>query len=79
MPNANKNEIKRVEITIGNILRWGVLISAAIMIAGLLLFMLKGGLGYPNGYYAKSFRQIWDGLIQLKPYAVMMLGIFAVM
>lgn len=77
MPNANKKEIKRVEITIGNILRWGVLISAAIMIAGLLLFILKGGLGYPKGYYAKSFRQIWEGLIQLKPYSVMMLGIFA--
>ncbi|CAJ1189420.1 DUF1634 domain-containing protein [Fructilactobacillus sanfranciscensis] len=77
MPNANKNEIKRVEITIGNILRWGVLISAAIMIAGLLLFILKGGLGYPKGYYAKSFHQIWEGLIQLKPYSVMMLGIFA--
>ncbi|WP_413626956.1 DUF1634 domain-containing protein [Fructilactobacillus vespulae] len=79
--NTNKTEqqaeIKRVEGIIGKILRWGVIIASAIMILGLLLFLLKGGLGYSDNYYAKSFGEIWTGIIQLKPYSMMMLGIFA--
>ncbi|WP_429971436.1 DUF1634 domain-containing protein [Fructilactobacillus sp. Tb1] len=74
---STKSEIKRVEQTIGEILRWGVIISAVIMIAGLILFIVKDGLGYPNGYYAKSFHELWTGIVELKPYSIMMLGIFA--
>nr|WP_103422827.1 DUF1634 domain-containing protein [Fructilactobacillus lindneri] len=69
--------MNRIEYTIGNILRWGVIVSAIIMIIGLFLYIIKDSFGYPKGYYAKSFSQIITGIIEMKPYSIMMLGIFA--
>ena len=65
-----------VQLIIGKILRLGVLVSATVMLIGLLLLIVKGNGGYPNNTFPTDFTEIWHGIAQLKPYAIMMLGIF---
>lgn len=78
--NSNEQEVKEemadVELVIGKILRLGVIVSATIMIIGLVLLIVKGNGGYPHNAFPTDFTNIWAGIAQLKPYAIMMLGIF---
>ncbi|KRM68251.1 DUF1634 domain-containing protein [Apilactobacillus ozensis] len=79
MNNKNKqiaDEMNEIELIIGKILRIGVIISATIMIIGLLLFLVTGNSGYDQNYIPNNFKVIFKGIVQLKPYAIMMLGIF---
>lgn len=69
-------EMNRIELVIGKILRVGVIISAAIMIIGLALFLITGNSGYAGNYHPSSFKEIFSGIALFKPYAIMMLGIF---
>lgn len=64
-----------VELWISNALRGGVLVSAAVIVAGLLLFLVTGSTGYPPGASPRGLREIWDGLGRLAPYAVIDLGL----
>ncbi|KRM90510.1 DUF1634 domain-containing protein [Fructilactobacillus florum] len=73
-PIATKTN--QLEKTIGRIMRWGVTLAIIIMVIGLLAFLLHGGLGYPNNYYVHSFKELFSGLAEQKPYSIMMLGIF---
>ncbi|TPR36979.1 DUF1634 domain-containing protein [Apilactobacillus micheneri] len=73
---TTKAEMNEIELVIGKILRIGVIISAAIMIIGLLMFLITGNSGYAGNYHPSSFKEIFHGIVQLKPYAIMMLGIF---
>ena len=68
--------MKQIEVIIGNLLRAGVIISAVIMIIGFGLLAVTGKSGYPSSYHPHSFGQIFSGVAQMKPYAIMMLGIF---
>ncbi|GAA3200908.1 DUF1634 domain-containing protein [Lentilactobacillus kefiri] len=77
--NSNKQtneEMADVQLIIGKILRLGVMISATVMLIGLLLLIVKGNGGYPNNAFPTDFTDIWIGIVQLRPYAIMMLGIF---
>lgn len=69
-------EMADVQLIIGKILRLGVMISATVMIIGLVLLIFKGNGGYPNNAFPTDFSQIWAGIAELKPYAIMMLEIF---
>ncbi len=69
-------EMADVQLIIGKILRLGVIISATVMIIGLVLLIVKGNGGYPHNAFPTDFTQIWAGIAELKPYAIMMLGIF---
>ncbi|GLB46588.1 membrane protein [Philodulcilactobacillus myokoensis] len=69
-------EMDDIELIIGKILRIGVIISAIIMIIGFLLLIITGKSGYANNYHPTSFSEIFSGIAQMKPYAIMMLGIF---
>ena len=69
-------EMADVQLIIGKILRLGVMISATVMIIGLVLLIVKGNGGYPHNAFPTDFTQIWAGIAELKPYAIMMLGIF---
>ncbi|MEJ6399671.1 DUF1634 domain-containing protein [Nicoliella lavandulae] len=69
-------EMNSIELIIGKILRIGVIISAIIMIIGWLLLVLTGKSGYQGSFHPTSFHAILSGVIALKPYAIMMLGIF---
>lgn len=69
-------EMADVQLIIGKILRLGVMISATVMIIGLVLLIVKGNGGYPHNVFPTDFTQIWAEIAELKPYAIMMLGIF---
>jgi uncharacterized membrane protein len=73
---ATKEEMNRIEVSIGKILRIGVVFSAIVMIIGLILFFAKGNSGYRANVYPTSMDQILNGIVQFKPYAILMLGLF---
>ncbi|UQS85652.1 DUF1634 domain-containing protein [Apilactobacillus apisilvae] len=73
---TTKEEMNQIELVIGKILRIGVIISATIMMIGLLIFILTGKSGYSGNYHPSSFKEIFTGVTQLKSYAIMMVGIF---
>ncbi|MCK8624373.1 DUF1634 domain-containing protein [Apilactobacillus sp. TMW 2.2459] len=74
--NKMRTEMNQIELIIGKILRIGVIISATIMIIGLLLFLITGTSGYAKNYIPSNFKTIFQGIVHFKPYAIMMLGIF---
>ncbi|MBU9789226.1 DUF1634 domain-containing protein [Lentilactobacillus sp. IMAU92037] len=76
-PNESVNqEMADVEIIIGKILQIGVIISAVIMLLGLILLIITGHTGFPANQYPTDFMEIGKGLMTFKPYSIMMLGIF---
>lgn len=76
-PNATEKEMAHIEIMIGRILQIGVVVAAIIMAIGLLLLLINGGNGgYPVGHHPTTIHGILVGVGQLKPYAIMMVGMF---
>ena len=73
--NAKQKEMNHVELLIGRILQGGVYISAIVIICGIGLWLVKNGSGYA-GALPTRLGIIFQGAMQLKPYAVLMLGIF---
>lgn len=73
--NAKQKEMNHVELLIGRILQVGVYISAAVIILGIGLWLVKNGSGY-TGTLPTRLGIIFHGVTQLRPYAVLMLGIF---
>ncbi|MQS53022.1 DUF1634 domain-containing protein [Companilactobacillus mishanensis] len=71
-----KKEMREVELVIGKILRVGVVVSATVIVLGILLFFINGGSGYADGEWPRRFGVMFQGVFQLKSYAVIMLGIF---
>lgn len=64
-------------IVIGWILRSGVTLSAAIILTGLLLlFFHPGGLSRNvPGTFPSTLDQVWSGILNLQPQAVIALGL----
>lgn len=74
---STTTEMNHIEAIIGRILQIGVSIAAIIMALGLLLLIIKGGqTGYAKNVHPTTISGILRGITQLKPYAVMMLGLF---
>lgn len=73
---GNKNGIEDAEIVISKTLRAGVALSGAITCLGLVLFLVTGNSGYPGESFPTSVVEILRGLETLKPYAVMLSGLF---
>ncbi|WP_163654730.1 DUF1634 domain-containing protein [Listeria sp. PSOL-1] len=69
-------EMYRVEAVVGGLLRIGVLISAFIIVVGLILFIFTGKSGYPENFYPTTIHDICSGLLALKPFAIIMFGLF---
>ncbi|MFD0896754.1 DUF1634 domain-containing protein [Loigolactobacillus binensis] len=69
-------EMAQVEKSIGVILQIGVIVSAIIIGIGLLLLLFTGHSGYPAATFPAHFSTIFRGVIQLKPFAIIMLGLF---
>ncbi|MGM0169458.1 hypothetical protein IGI39_003774 [Enterococcus sp. AZ135] len=68
----NKEEMLKIERSIGYILRIGVIVSAAIILMGMvLLFFVPSSPQVPN-----SLSLIVEGLLQLNGEAFIMLGLF---
>jgi len=74
--NSKAKEMHQVELMIGQILRIGVIVSAVVIVLGILLMVIQGNGGYPNGVQPEGFVAIAKGVVAFKPYAVIMLGLF---
>lgn len=68
--------MRDVELIIGKILRIGVIVSAAVIVIGIILYFIHGGSGYPDDQWPRRFGVMFQGVFQGKSYAVIMLGIF---
>ena len=71
-----KRNIEEVELLISKSLKIGVLLSAAIMGIGLTLFLITGNGGYPDHTFPTNPLVIFQGIALLKPYAIILLGLF---
>lgn len=69
------NENNNVEVIVARCLQIGVALSAVIIFAGLLMFLLTGQSGYPGSTYPTSINNVFHGVIMLKPYAIILLGL----
>ncbi|WP_125714391.1 DUF1634 domain-containing protein [Companilactobacillus kedongensis] len=67
-------EMRKVELIIGKILRIGVVTSAIVIVIGIMLYFLNGS-GY-TGNFPTRFSTILNGIVAGKSYAIIMLGIF---
>ncbi|KIL38343.1 membrane protein [Gordoniibacillus kamchatkensis] len=75
--NAKEKEkdVSDVELAVSRWLRIGVYVSATVIIFGLILFFVRGSSGYQGDAYPNSLPDIVRGIMALRPYAVIMLGI----
>lgn len=71
-----KKEMNEVERLIGQILRIGVIVSAIVIVIGLAALFIEGGSGYPGDTVPLGFRAMFAGVMQFKPFAIIMLGLF---
>lgn len=69
-------EMHAVEKIIGRILRVGVILSAVVILIGLILLLVTGATGYAGNTFPVQPMAILRGAAALKPYAIMMLGVF---
>lgn len=60
---------------IGESLRWGVIISAVVIGFGLLMYFATGQTGYVEGSFPTEIGAIFNGLIALKPFAIIDFGL----
>ncbi|BAP85645.1 membrane protein [Paucilactobacillus hokkaidonensis JCM 18461] len=72
----NKSEMKSVENLIGKVMQVGVFLAAAVMLLGVLMFLITGNSGYSGDYHPTTFASLMTGLVQFKAYAIIMLGLF---
>lgn len=70
-----RSEAEEVEAIVSRVLRIGVLISAAVIVAGLILLLIAGNTGYPEGTYPVSPGAAVAGAAALKPAAVLQTGL----
>lgn len=69
-------DIEKTELTIAKLLRVGVLLSALIILFGFVLYLVTGTSGYENDMYPTKPLLILGGVISLKPYAIILTGLF---
>lgn len=72
---SQNERIENMELIISKTLRAGVLISAGIILIGLILLFITKSSGYPANTYPTSLSSILRGLFSLKPYAIIMTGL----
>jgi len=64
-----------VEDFISRSLLWGVIISSLVIAAGVILYLSTGTGGYPGDIFPAAIPQVLVGLLHLKPFAVIDLGL----
>lgn len=65
-----------MEVLISAAMRGGVYLSAAVIVLGLVLHFATGISGYPRGTFPTSIGAVIQGASQLKPAAIVSLGLF---
>ncbi len=71
----NDNKMFNAEVFISLSLRIGVFLSAAVVAIGLIVYFFSGTTGYPAGVFPTSVAGVFSGLLQLKPAAIISLGL----
>ena len=71
-----KSGAEEVETVISRSLQVGVLLSAVVILAGFLMFLITGSSGYPKNAYPTNLLLIIRGVAALKPYAIILAGLF---
>jgi uncharacterized membrane protein len=78
-PKKNARAKENTSIIIGWILRGGVVLSATVILTGMLLLLLHpagiSGSGMSLGTFPHTLGQVWSGLLALRPQAVIALGL----
>lgn len=72
----SKSEMNAVENLIGKVMQIGVLTAALVMLLGVTMFLITGDSGYAGQYHPTTFGGMVTGLIELKSYAIIMIGLF---
>lgn len=65
-----------VELFLSRALQIGVLLSAAVILTGLTIFLITGQSGYAGNRYPTNFAAIIGGVAALRPYAIILTGLF---
>lgn len=88
-PQGDDRELASVDALLSQVLRWGVLVSAAIILLGVALFVVQGGVpailfaprGAPASWNAdpQSLGVVLAGLASARPAAVTDLGLLLLM
>lgn len=79
--DESKQEIKHksrsmeVELIVSKMLRIGVFLAAAVIIIGLLQYLITGESGYPGDTFPITVSGIFEGLLQLKAMAIIETGL----
>jgi uncharacterized membrane protein len=68
-------EIEAVERIVGRTLQIGVLLSAAVILAGFVEYIVTGSSGYAGGAFPTTLAAVWQGLLVLKSFAVISAGL----
>lgn len=71
----DKKEKRNVDLIISRSLQIGVLLSAAVMLAGLVLFLITGNSGYAGNHYPVNPIAVFQGVAGFKPYAIILTGL----
>ena len=69
------NRVEEMEIIISKVLRIGIFLSAVIIFIGLSMFLVTGKSGYIGNYYPTTPLEILSGIISLKSYSIILIGI----
>lgn len=72
---TTQNRTFEIEIAISKMLRVGVMLAAAVIVIGLVQFLVTGDSGYPEDTYPTSLGAIMSGLLALKSVAVIQTGL----
>ncbi|MBP2032165.1 putative membrane protein [Clostridium algifaecis] len=70
-----EENVKEMDLVISTFLRIGILTSSVIILTGLLMFLISGKSGYPGTSYPTHPMDVFKGCLNLKPYAIIMLGL----
>lgn len=68
-----------MEVVISRILQGGVLVSAAIIVLGVLLWAARGDAGYPPEGYPSSPAAVLAGALEARPAAVIQVGLLVLL
>jgi len=70
------SRIGEVELIVSKVLRIGVLISAAVIMWGLLQLLITGVSGYPEATYPVTLGDVLQGVADFKSVAIIQTGLF---
>ncbi|MCZ2459496.1 MAG: DUF1634 domain-containing protein [Chitinophagales bacterium] len=73
---------KNIEVALGNLLRWGVILSSIVVIAGGIIYLFHHGSTSPDyttfhGLLLPfhSMSEVWNGVMELRGEAIIQLGV----